>query len=95
MSIQFALDPAPAPCHAHPMNGPRPPGLDQVHGARAAGALLVGELDEAEEHLGAASSRYLVGFFLRLAFITPGVSLRLAWRIARRRLVRSRFAGPS
>ena len=70
------------------MNGSHPSVLDQVHGARAAGALLVGELDEAEEHLSAASSRYLVGFFLRLAIITPGVSLRLAWRVVRRRFDR-------
>ena len=67
------------------MNSPRPSVLDQVHGARAAGCLLAGELDEAQQHLSKASSRYLVSFFLRLALITPGVAVRLAWGIARRR----------
>ena len=70
------------------MNSPRPSILDQVHGARAAGALLAGELDEAEEALTAVSTRYLAAFCLRLALITPRVALRLASRIARRRLVR-------
>ena len=72
------------------MFGPRPSVLDQVHGARAAGALLAGELDEAEEALTAVSNRYLAAFCLRLAFITPGVALRLAWRVAGRRFARPR-----
>lgn len=87
---QFALDAAPDPCHAHRMFGPRPSVLDQVYGARAAGALLAGELDEAHGHLSAVSNRYLVAFCIRLALVTPGVSLRLAWKIARGRLVRPR-----
>ena len=70
------------------MFGPRPSVLDQVHGARAAAALLAGELDEAEEALTAVSTRYLAAFCLPLAFITPGVALLLASSIARRRLVR-------
>ena len=57
------------------MFGPRPSVLDQDHAARAAGALLVGELDEAHEHLSEASSRYLAGFFLRLALVTRHFSL--------------------
>ena len=60
------------------MFGPRPSILDQVRGARAAGALLAGELDEAHEHLSAASSRYLAGFLLRRALVTPGVSILCA-----------------
>ena len=77
------------------MFGPRPSVLDQVHGVRAAGALLAGELDEAEEALTAVSNRYLAAFCLRLALITPGVALRLASRIARRRLVRGRSGNGS
>ena len=71
--------------------------LDPILGARAAGALLLlaGDLDEAQDALSAASSRYLEGlFFLRLALVTPGVSLRLAWRVARRRLFGPRSVGP-
>ena len=68
---------------------------DEIHGACAAGALLVGELDEAEEHLTAALSRYLAGFFLRLAVVTPDASFHLAWRVARRRLVRPGSGVPS
>lgn len=58
----------------------------EVHGARAAGALLAGELDEAVDSLESVSGRYLAGFCLRLALVTPGVSVRLAWRVVRLRL---------
>lgn len=63
---------------------------DEVHGARATGALLVGELDAAVEALRPASNLYLAGFFLRFSLISPGLSLRLAWRVARQR-----FESPS
>ena len=59
---------------------------DEVYGARAAGALGAGELDEAAGALAPVSGRYLAGFCLRLAIVTPGVSVRLAWSVVRRRL---------
>ena len=58
---------------------------DEVHGARAAGSLLVGDLAEAEMELAHVQTRYLVGFLIRLAVVAPGVSLRLAWRVGVRR----------
>ena len=66
---------------------------DEVHGARAAGSLLVGDLGEAEAEFVRVRTRYLAGFLARLALLVPGVSLRLAWRVGvRRRLgLRSRL----
>jgi len=58
---------------------------DEVHGARAAGSLLVGDLAEAEAELVHVRTRYLVGFLVRLAVVVPSVSLRLAWRVGVRR----------
>ena len=68
------------------MESRRSPLPDEVHGTRAAGALLAGELDEAVDALEPVSYRYLFGFCLRLAVVTPSVSLRIAWRVSRRRV---------
>ena len=69
---------------------PRHPSvLDEIDGARALGALLAGDLPGAVDALERASVRYLVGFFCRVALLTPSVSLRLAWRVARRRFAQS------
>ena len=70
------------------MSAPRPSVLDQVQGARAAGALLVGDLDGAVDALILTSNRYLVGFCFRFAVVSPSVSLRIAWGVVRRRLAR-------
>ena len=64
----------------------------EVHGARAAGSLLAGDLAEAEAELAQVRTRYLAGFLVRLAVGAPSVSLRLAWRVG----ARGRFgSGPS
>ena len=66
---------------------PRKPSLlDEVDGASAAGTLLVGDLDVAVDALERVSVRYLAGFLWRLGLLTPSVSFRLVWRLARRRL---------
>ena len=75
---------------ASPMSGLPPSALDFVHGARAAGALLAGDREAALDTLARASTRYVAGFVCRLALITPGISLRLALGVARRRVLRSR-----
>ena len=64
------------------MDGPRSRLPDEVHGARAAGSLLVGDLAESEAELACVRTRYLVGFLLRLALVVPDVSS--APRLARR-----------
>ena len=61
---------------------------DEVHGARAAGALLAGEFEEAVHALGPASGGYVAGFFLRLAVVSSGVAVRLACQVTCRRVVR-------
>ena len=63
------------------MDQPRSALPDEVHGARAAGALLVGDLASAAADLACVRTRYLVGFLCRLAVVAPSVSLRLAWRV--------------
>ena len=63
--------------------------LDEIDGARALGALLVGDLPGAVDALERASVRYLVGFFCRVALLAPSVSFRLAWRVAHRRCART------
>ena len=63
------------------MDGHRSRLPDEVHGARAAGSLLAGEVAEAEAELTHVRARYLVGFLVRLAVVAPSVSLRLAWRV--------------
>ena len=63
---------------------------DEVHGARAAGSIVVGDLAEAEAELACVHPRYLVGFVLRLTLVVPSVSLRLAWRVG----VRARYGFP-
>ena len=60
--------------------------LDEADGASAAGALLVGDLDVAVDALERVSVRYFAGFFWRLGLLTPSVSSRLVWRLARGRL---------
>ena len=59
---------------------------DEVHGARAAGALLAGDLDDAVDALAPASNGYLVRFHMRLAMVAPTMSIRLALRIVRTRM---------
>ena len=75
---------------ASPMPGPPPSALDVLHGASAAGALLAGDREAALDALARASTRYVAGFVCRLALIAPGVSLRLALGVVRRRVVRDR-----
>ena len=58
---------------------------DEVHGARAAGLLVVGDLESAAAELGSVRTRYLVGFLCRLAILVPTISVRLAWRVGTRR----------
>ena len=58
---------------------------DEVHGARAAGSLLAGDLELAEAELARVRPRYLVRFLCRLAVVMPGISLCLGWRVAARR----------
>ena len=71
-------------CESGPMHA-RPP-LDEVYGARALGALLIGDLAGAVDAPGLVSTEYLVGFFCRLALVAPSVSVRLAYRVWHRRL---------
>ena len=56
-------------CHLGYMERPRSALPDEVHGARAAGALLVGDLASAEGYLACVRTRYLVGFLFRLAAV--------------------------
>ena len=72
------------------MESPRSALPDEVHGARAAGAVLLGDLASAEADLACVRMRYLVGFLFRLAVIAPSVSLRLAWRVGARRWTAAR-----
>ena len=58
---------------------------DEVHGARAAGSLLAGDLEGAEAELARVKPAFLLRFLCRLAVVMPGISLRLAWRVAARR----------
>ena len=80
------MDAAIAPCERVRMDVERSRLPDEVHGARAAGSLLVGDLAGAEAELVRVRTGYLVGFLARLALVVPGVSLRLAWRVGVRRL---------
>ena len=59
--------------------------LDEIHGARALGAPLVGDLDSSVATLQPVSAAYLAGFLLRLMVLSPSVSLRLVWRLGVRR----------
>ena len=59
---------------------------DEVHGLRAIASLVAGDFDEALAELERASARYLIGFLLRFSLVAPTVALRLAWRLARRRV---------
>ena len=61
------------------MEDPRPTLPDEVHGARAVGSLVVGELESAAAKLGLVRTRYLIGFLVRLAMLMPTISMRLAW----------------
>ena len=85
----FPIDRAPLCCDTVPMDLRNPSVFDEIDGARALGALLAGDLPGAVDALERASVRYLVGFFCRVALLTPGVSFRLAWRVARRRCART------
>ena len=67
------------------MEDPRPTLPDEVHGARAMGSLVVGDLESAAAELGSVQTRYLFGFLCRLAILMPTISLRLAWRVGARR----------
>ena len=79
------MDAAGVPCEFVRMDVERSRLPDEVHGARAAGSLLVGELAEAEAELACVRTGYLAGFLLRLALVVPSVSLRLAWCVGVRR----------
>ena len=79
------MDEAPPGCNLGRMEAPRPALPDEVHGARAVGSLVVGDLESAAAELGSVRTRYLVGFLCRLAMLMPTVSLRLAWRVGARR----------
>ena len=72
-------------CNSEPMDRPRFALPDEVHGTRAAGWLVVGDLEAAEAELALIGASYLAGFLCRLAVITPSVALRLAWRLGVRR----------
>ena len=76
------MDGAVAPCELVPMDGRRSRLPDEVHGACAAGSLLAGDLELAEAELARVRAGYLVRFLCRLAVVSPGISLRLAWRVA-------------
>ena len=76
-------------CHRGGMNPRRPSVLDKLDGARALGALVVGDVAAAAEALSGVSGRYLVAFLCRLGLLMLSVSLRLAWRGVRRRLAGS------
>ena len=76
-------------CDARTMKRRPPSVLDELDGARALGALLVGDIDGAVIALEPVSARYLVGLLLRLALLAPSVSLRIGYRLARRCLARS------
>ena len=84
------MDAAFEPCELVRMDVERSRLPDEVHGARAAGSLLAGDLAEAEAELACVRTGYLVGFLMRLALVVPGVSLRLAWRVG----LRARFGSP-
>ena len=60
---------------------------DEVHGLRAAGSLVAGDFDEALAELEQTSLSYLAGFLIRFGLVAPSVAIRLAWRLARRRLL--------
>lgn len=55
------------------MHAPRRSFSDEVHGLRATGSLVAGDFDEALSELERTSSRYLVGFLLRLARGEPAL----------------------
>ena len=80
------MDALRARCDPVPMSARKPSPLDEADGASAAGALLVGDLEGAVDALERVSARYLGGFLWRLGLLMPSVSLRLAWRLAGRRL---------
>ena len=67
------------------MDGQRSRLPDEVHGARAAGSLLVGDLAGAKAELAHVRTRYLAGFLARLGVVAPSVALRLVWRVGVRR----------
>ena len=81
-----SIDADPVRCHCARMDQERSALPDEVHGARAVGAVLVGDLKAAEADLASARMSYRVGFLCRLAVVSPGVSLRLASRLVLRRL---------
>ena len=85
MAGELPMDAAVVPCELVRMDVERSRLPDEVHGARAAGSIVVGDLAEAEAELACARTRYLAGFLMRLALVVPSVSVRLAWRVAIRR----------
>ena len=52
----------------------RAPLPDEVHGARAVGSLVLGDIGAAESELALTGVRYLAGFHCRLAVIVPSVA---------------------
>lgn len=68
------------------MNVQRRSVSDEIHGLRATGSLGTGDFEDALTELEQTSLAYLAAFLLRFALVAPSVALRLAWRLARRRL---------
>ena len=75
-------------CDARTMKRRPPSVLDELDGAKALGALLVGDLDGAVEALESVPTRYLLGLLLRLSMLSPTVSVRIGYHLARRHLSR-------
>ena len=84
-TADMPMDEAPPGCDLGRIVDLRPTLPDEVHGARAVGSLVVGDLEAAAAELGSVRTRYLVGFLVRLAMLMPTVSMRLAWRIGAQR----------
>ena len=68
------------------MASPPPSVLDEIYGAQALGEIFAADLEGAVKALDRASTRYLPGFFCRLALLSPGIALHLAGKVARLRI---------
>ena len=79
------MDGAGEPGHAGVMDGTGFSG-DEVWGVLVLRALLAGDLRAAVEMLARARPRYCAGFLVRLAVLMPSVAIRMAWRLAAKRL---------
>ena len=59
---------------------------DEVWGVLALCVFLAGDLRAAVEILARARPRYCAGFLVRLVVLMPSVAMRMAWRLAAKRL---------